>query len=394
MNSKPFKVKTFKYPSGNKGYLLSGTIDGRQVRKKFQSKDEAYAERSTYELRRQNSEVKLHTVPSKLNEDQHKEAYAAYQLLDGTGKSLTEAVSFFLEHNHHDLVHKPLSEAVDAYLLVRFEEKNRGTLSAIHYRNTEVELNRLKAHFTDKNIGDITDLDLGDYIGRDSALKTWNNRRSYLRKLWQYFIDEKWAGANPTDKLKHYGKREVNRNKGEASTLTASEAAKLMEYVQSYKDGVMVPHIALCLFAGIRPDYNHGEITKLQPEHISMEGGRIHVPASVSKVDEKRMVDIQPNLKAWLERFPPKHYPILPGNCRRMRQHLAKRFELGKDIMRHTFCSMLLAKTGDVGRVSLQAGNSTDVIRDHYLDVKTEEEAAEFWNILPTKGNKIISISA
>ena len=36
-----------------------------------------------------------------------------------------------------------------------------------------------------------------------------------------------------------------------------------------------------------------------------------------------------------------------------------------------------------VGDASLQAGNSEAVIRKHYLDLKSVEEADQFWHIVP-----------
>lgn len=36
-----------------------------------------------------------------------------------------------------------------------------------------------------------------------------------------------------------------------------------------------------------------------------------------------------------------------------------------------------------VGDASLQAGNSEAVIRKHYLDLKSTEEADKFWGIVP-----------
>jgi hypothetical protein len=53
--------------------------------------------------------------------------------------------------------------------------------------------------------------------------------------------------------------------------------------------------------------------------------------------------------------------------------------------MRHTFISMFVAKFRSIGEASLQAGNSESIIRKHYLDLKTTEEAEQFFGILPKK---------
>ena len=63
----------------------------------------------------------------------------------------------------------------------------------------------------------------------------------------------------------------------------------------------MVPYFALTLFAGIRPDYQDGEISKLAHQDIRMDTDVILIEPEVSKVNEKRSIDIQPNLKVWLK---------------------------------------------------------------------------------------------
>jgi hypothetical protein len=55
---------------------------------------------------------------------------------------------------------------------------------------------------------------------------------------------------------------------------------------------------------------------------------------------------------------------------------------------------MLVAKYRSVGDASLQAGNSESVIRKHYLNLKSETEADEFWGIVPIKRSGQRSVEA
>ena len=43
-----------------------------------------------------------------------------------------------------------------------------------------------------------------------------------------------------------------------------------------------------------------------------------------------------------------------------------------------------------MGEAALQAGNSEGIIRRHYLDLKTPEEAEQFFGILP---NRVAAVS-
>jgi integrase len=150
------------------------------------------------------------------------------------------------------------------------------------------------------------------------------------------------------------------------------------------RPGCLVPYFALALFAGIRPDWKDGEIRKLRPEHIYLETGVIRIEPEVSKVNEMRSIQIQPNLRLWLEKYPLTEFPIVPKSCfREMRLDIRDRFKLGHDVLRHTFISMLVGAFRSVGDASLQAGNSETIIRRHYLDLKTTAEADAFWRITP-----------
>jgi integrase len=158
-----------------------------------------------------------------------------------------------------------------------------------------------------------------------------------------------------------------------------------MAYVENYEAGEMVPYFAICLFAGIRPCVRFGEITKLQPESVKLETGVIHIEPEVSKVRMKRLVTIQPNLSAWLRAYPLKKFPLIPPNAVNMHRKICDKFNLSHDVLRHTFVSMLVAKYRSMGEAALQAGNSESIIRKHYLDLKSKEEAEQFFAIIPKR---------
>lgn len=58
--------------------------------------------------------------------------------------------------------------------------------------------------------------------------------------------------------------------------------------------------VAVLLFAGVRPE----EVTALTWEHVKLAHGYIRVEPEVSKTNSVRLVQIEPNLKAWLETVP------------------------------------------------------------------------------------------
>jgi integrase len=204
--------------------------------------------------------------------------------------------------------------------------------------------------------------------------------------FFKFAFQKDWILRNPVEKIPYH---RIAHRRGSARTLSAVQAQELMAFVENHEGGQLVPFFALCLFAGIRPCVRNGEVTKLKPEDINLDTGVIHVEPEVSKVRMKRNVTIQPNLAAWLRAYPLERFPIIPPNLQHTRAAIAMKFDLSKDVMRHTFVSMFVAKFRSMGEAALQAGNSESIIRKHYLDLKSKEEAEEFFSILPKKSGAV-----
>jgi hypothetical protein len=75
----------------------------------------------------------------------------------------------------------------------------------------------------------------------------------------------------------------------------------------------------------------------------------------------------------------------------RRRAAIGKQLGLSHDVLRHTFISMFIAKFRSLGEAALQAGNSESIIRKHYLDLKSKEEAEQFFGILPKKSGGAVT---
>lgn len=67
------------------------------------------------------------------------------------------------------------------------------------------------------------------------------------------------------------------------------------------------------------------------------------------------------------------------------RNRFIEKHALSHDVLRHTFISMCVAKYRSLGDAALQAGNSESIIRRHYLDLKSRDEAEAFFSILPKR---------
>jgi hypothetical protein len=54
---------------------------------------------------------------------------------------------------------------------------------------------------------------------------------------------------------------------------------------------------------------------------------------------------------------------------------------------------MHVAKYRSIGEAALQAGNSESIIRKHYLDLKSQAEAEQFFSILPRRQGRIEAVT-
>ncbi len=377
----PYVISEFTNPSGEIVFRVSGWLDGKRIRKNYPSRAEAKAEADTLQIQRLQGETGIRPALTRLKEDQLHEAEAVFRRLEGQPRSLSFYVEFALANYREPAQQKSLADAIREYKAAKEHEFTQGHISRPQKANIKYDLQRLEDHFPGKSVAELTVPALVEFLEiRRPALKTYNNRRGILSTFFKFAFHRGWIVENPILKVPHH---RLRRKCGAAKTYTAEQARALMAHIETFEGGRWVPYFALCLFAGIRPGVPDGEITKLRPEAIDLDAGVIHIAAEVSKVREPRKIIIQPNLVAWLRAFPLKKFPLVVGNFQQRARVLRKQLGLTHDVLRHTFISMFVAKYRSLGEAALQAGNSESIIRKHYLDLKSKEEAEAFFNIRP-----------
>ncbi len=379
----PYVISEFTNPSGKIVFQVYARIDGKRFRKNFPTHAEAEAERQILGIQfLQQTEMRV--AATRLNDAQLREAEAVFARVTGQPRTLSFYVEFALANYRAPATQKLLTEAVTDFLGIKDHEREQDLLSEPYLTRVKRDLKRLQKHFPAATVAELTGTRLlGYFEARRAAHKTFNNRRGVVSSFLKFALQRDWIADNPLAKIPP---RRIRRRRGCAITFAASQAAGLMAYVEEHYP-TAVPFFALCLFAGIRPCLRTGEILRLQSAHVKLDANMIRIDGEVSKVREPRNVTIQPNLAAWLRAYPLKKFPIIPANLQHIREKVSQKFPLAHDVMRHTFISMFVAKFRSIGEASLQAGNSESIIRKHYLDLKTTEEAEEFFGILPKKAD-------
>lgn len=396
-------------------YMVQGfREDGKWKRRKFRDRSDAEAFVALKSVELLNQDTRLREVVTTLSSDQVKEAEAAFNRLaelerggDATRKhTLGAAVEFYLKHMEADRL-KPVEFAYARRQFLDAKEHEGVRDRSIVQLNAT--LRQFETFMDGRAVCDVTTADVEKYLNglrskdgkHKAATKTFNGYRADLNVFFRWCAEQtdtdeqerkvRWAVENPVAGVKK--KKAESRDVPE--TLSVAEARSLMEHVAQYRGGVMVPHFALALFAGLRTGEN-GELHKLaqHPDRmrlIDLERGVIHIKPEISKTGQYRQVMIRPALHAWLSRY---GLDILPANGVRHVKTIRKTFKLGHDVLRHTFFSMHVAAFKSVGEAALEGGNTEQVLKKHYLNLASYKEGGEFWTIKPTgKAGKIIRIA-
>ena len=381
-----FTVNQLSSPHGNCHWRLEGKIDGRRIRAFYRTKLEAEEA-----ARRRNIEVANHghkhaDIPASLRV----EALRGQELLDRVGASLTEAVEFYLKH--HDLRAKSLTVAevfgrLDDYHNRKAQSQD---ITKRHVETWRVNARKFLPEFGASYICDISNCQISEWLNRlPLASRTKNTVRRSVGRLFYYAEECGWLRDNPMRKVKSISQKNTKL----PGILTVDQAAILL---QSAPD-LLVPPIAIGLFAGIRPI----EVLRLDWSDILWHKRQINVAASKAKTAQVRWVDMTDPLIEWLTPHRKASGPIFPmceGKASAAITAAWKAADMTtswpKDGLRHSFGSYHLAAHDNAALTARQMGHtSTDMVYAHYNNRRTREEGIAFFNIRPQAAQNIVAIA-
>jgi integrase len=302
----------------------------------------------------------------------------------GNGRvPLSRAVDFYRQRHPIDQKPKMVKEVVVELLAL----KRSDHLSDRYVQQLEYALNRFTGRFhncleavkgTEVDAW-LRELDLGP--------RSRNNLRSSIQALYNFAIARKYL---PKD---HDAMDSVPLAKdkgGEIEIFTPGEMAELLA-VASPKH---LPFLAISAFAGVR----HAELERLDWANLNRKAKIIEIKAGTAKTASRRVIPILPNLAAWLkphwqEAGPICQYAYMADEFGDLARHAtavrkkkkadAPDFKWKHNALRHSFISYRVAKTQDVAKVSLEAGNSPQMIFKHYRELVQPDAAKAWFAIVP-----------
>jgi len=147
----------------------------------------------------------------------------------------------------------------------------------------------------------------------------------------------------------------------------------------------VLPLVAIGAFAGVR----YTEMTRLNWEDINFQRGYIDVPAVVAKKQRRRLIKMEPCLRAWLAPYIGKTGKIWQNRKRRFHVDTGNMvkslgFDWAKNGLRHSFASYHLAKFENAPALALMMGHrSPQMLFDYYREVVQPDEGERYFNLFP-----------
>ena len=291
---------------------------------------------------------------------------------------LSDAVRFYQANRKDLLIQRTLAQVAEEFI----ESRRANGSSEIHVRNCRDYLGRLTGQVK-ANIADVTTADLNEFLRNQKTLGpvSRNSLRGTIVSMFRfakrqnYLHPDRDTVADMTESCKV--------PETEVTIFTPEEMRRML--LASHAR--LLPVLAIGAFAGIRT----AEIRRLHWEDIKWDRGHIEIAGRKAKTASRRLVPLPENLKAWLAPWRDDAGEIVsasdisgalcdvavkagvPGGWRR-------------NALRHSYISYRVAKTGDVPRTALEAGNSPEMIFRHYRAVVDGQSAEEWFGIMPPDG--------
>jgi integrase len=175
----------------------------------------------------------------------------------------------------------------------------------------------------------------------------------------------------------------------EVESYTPEQLSQLLDAARPN----LIPLIVLQAFGGVR----HEEVQKMDWRDINLKNGFIRIKSIVGKTKKMRLIQMQPNLVAWLRIYAKTNGPICPithtsNAIVRTKQRAGLPAGRGQltNALRSGFGSHRLAQTNDIGLVAREMGNSPNIIKEHYLELVSPDEAKAWFNLWPKKHANVI----
>lgn len=172
------------------------------------------------------------------------------------------------------------------------------------------------------------------------------------------------------------GYRERHKKGHEIAILTPAQVGKVLRVCETPEERRVV---AILFFAGIRPDSEFGEISRL--EWDSFGESEIYISGAVSKTPSDRHIPISSRLRR-LIRGHPSSGKVMPTGWKKRWQRIRRDSGISdlNDVSRHTYASNMLGATSmEITQAALGHVAMSQVTRRHYTRSVIKADAVRYF---------------
>jgi integrase len=325
------------------------------------------------------------TAGLSFNDRQRAEYLECAEKLQPFGKTIRDAVDFYLPHLHSINRTCTAAELVDELLKV----KEADGASERYLSDLRSRLSQFAAVFDGKPIAEITSLQIDEWLrslsdhetGKRLSPVTRNNFRRVLIVAFNFALGRGYCVGNPAERS-----AKAKEIASAVGILTVEETARLLENTAA----AILPYVAIGAFAGLR----RAELERLDWKEIDLGSGLIEVTASKAKSARRRFVKIQPNLARWLQPHARLSGEVTPPSYRVLLEDAREKAgitEWPQNALRHSFASYHLARFNDAAALALELGHTnSNLVFQHYRQLVKPKQAERYWKIAPTSGSRQI----
>ena len=375
----PFRIRPYR--DSNRPalkFVVNCQENGKRARKFFETKRDAETFTQARNIEFQNQGREGAEFPSWLRIM----ANECNGRLQPHGRTIKDATDHFLAFLEASAKSCTVSDLVVELLNAKLADG----VSKDHLDDLRVRLNRFAQTFGAQNAATIETRQIDDWL-RDLKLspQSRNNYRTVFNNLFNFAVSRGYATTNPVERT---AKAKVVR--GAPEILTCTQAVALLNACEADT----LPYVAISLFAGLRA----AEMERLDWAEVDLDGGNIEVKSAKSKTGSRRLIPISDNLAAWILPLARRNGAVAPVALRDRLDAAKARAGFKTwpaNAMRHSYASYRLADCHDAARVSLEMGNSPQMIFAHYRELVKPKDTARYWQIRPsTEAGKVIHLAS
>jgi integrase len=295
-------------------------------------------------------------------------------------RKLAESESLTSMATDYRRVFKPLTRRVSVPELVTelLAARKQDGASRTYVAQLKTVLTRFAEAFPGDIIG-ISSSDIDAWLrGLDVSTSSRNGMLICVKVLFSYARTQNCLPSEQMTSAEQIKKVKITH--GDVAVFSPEEMKAILHAAPMH----LIPILAIGAFSGIRM----AELNRLDWSAVDLERGMIELRAGQAKTASRRIIPITDNLRAWIEPLPRKGKVVKHSLLHREVTALARalNMEWPRNVLRHSFISYRIAKVKSADQVALEAGNSPSIIFKHYRELTTEEQADEWFGIVPKDG--------